>query len=117
MYCICCKKDKVTPFGDHPEITEEDLLWKNEKTKDDNFKTVNSEMVSNGIIHIIDAGYGSKNDGDQFIIAICDDCIKENVEEGTLLYFDNYMNSYFTKENIDKSKRTYRRRKNLDKLV
>jgi hypothetical protein len=74
-------------------------------------------MVSDGIIQIIDAGYGSKCDGDQFIIAICDDCIKENLEDGTLLYFGNYMSSYFTKVNIEKSKKTYRRRKNLDKLV
>ena len=126
MYCICCKKDKVIPFDGsyklrkdphHPEITEEDILWKNEKTKDGKFKTVNSEMVSDGIIQIIDAGYGSKCDGDQFIIAICDDCIKENLEDGTLLYFGNYMSSYFTKVNIEKSKKTYRRRKNLDKLV
>jgi hypothetical protein len=126
MYCICCKKDRVIPFDSgngkrrdphHPEIAEEDLLWKNEETKDGRFKTVNSEMVSDGIIQIIDAGYGSKSDGDQFIIAICDDCIKENLEDGTLLYFGNYMSSYFTKVNIEKSKKTYRRRKNLDKLV
>ena len=126
MYCICCKKDKVIPFDGsyklrkdphHPDVTEEDILWKNEETKDGKFKTVNSEMVSDGIIHIIEAVYGSKNDGDRFIIAICDDCIKENVEDGTLLYFDNYMSSYFTKENINKSKKAYRRRKNLDKLV
>jgi hypothetical protein len=126
MYCICCKKDRVIPFdgsyklrkdSHHLEITEEDLLWKNEETKDGRFKTVNSEMVSDGIIQIIDAGYGSKSDGDQFIIAICDDCIKENLEDGTLLYFGNYMSSYFTKVNIEKSKKTYRRRKNLDKLV
>jgi hypothetical protein len=126
MYCICCKKDRVIPFDGsyklrkdphHLEITEEDILWKNEETKDGRFKTVNSEMVSDGIIQIIDAGYGSKSDGDQFIIAICDDCIKENLEDGTLLYFGNYMSSYFTKVNIEKSKKTYRRRKNLDKLV
>jgi len=126
MYCICCKKDKVIPFDGsyklrkdthHTDVTEEDILWKNEETKDGKFKTVNSEMVSDGIIQIIDAGYGSKCDGDQFIIAICDDCIKENLEDGTLLYFGNYMSSYFTKVNIEKSKKTYRRRKNLDKLV
>jgi hypothetical protein len=126
MYCICCKKDKVIPYDGsyklgkdphHSEVTEEDLLWKNEETKDGRFKTIDHEMVSDGIIQIIDAGYGSKSDGDQFIIAICDDCIKENLEDGTLLYFSNYMSSYFTKVNIEKSKKAYRRRKNLDKLV
>lgn len=126
MYCICCNKDKVIPFDgsyklrkdpNHPKLTEEDILWKNEKTKDGKFETVNSEMVSDGIIQIIDAGYGSKRDGDQFIIAICDDCINKNLEDGTLLYFGNYMDSYFVEESIEKSKRTYRRRKNLDELI
>ena len=76
-------------------------------------------MVDNGIIHIIDAGYGSKHDGDQFIIAICDDCIKENKEDGTLLYYDNYMHSGegFVEEEKENSKKIYRRRKNLDGLV
>ena len=44
-------------------------------------------MIDNGIIHIIDAGYGSVHDSDQFVIAICDDCIKENLEDATLLYY------------------------------
>jgi hypothetical protein len=110
MYCISCKKNNVKP-ADSPE---EDILWK----KCDN-RNINNEMVNDGIIHIIDAGYGSKHDGDQFIIAICDDCIKENLEDATLLYFNNYMYSKeeFIQEEKEKSKLKYRRRKNLDDLV
>jgi hypothetical protein len=75
-------------------------------------------MIDNGIIHIIDAGYGSTHDGDQFVIAICDDCIKENLEDATLLY---YGSMFDREENVEeekkKSKQKYRRRKNLDGLV
>jgi hypothetical protein len=130
MYCICCKKNNVNLTGvigspsttdsfGKKNITEEDLLWKVSKRPDGSLVNVNSEMIDNGIIHIVDAGYGSTHDGDQFLIAICDKCIKENKEDGTLLYYGNYMFSEekFINEEIEKSKKIYRRRNNLDGLV
>jgi hypothetical protein len=122
MYCICCKKDKVKPNSRYEDLEEEYLLWKKETiTVDGSSKpsTINNAMIDDGIIHIIDAGFGSKHDGDRIILAICDDCIRENLEDATLLYFDNYMfyDNKFLNENIEESKRKYRRRKNLDKLV
>jgi hypothetical protein len=123
MYCICCKKNNVIPLDPHSvnkyAKSEEDLIWKKEKRKDGSLVNVNNEMINNGIIHIIDAGYGSTHDGDQIILAICDDCIKENLEDATLLYYGNYMypNENFIVEDVDKSKQKYRRRKNLDNLI
>ena len=129
MYCICCKKNNVVPeihsytkksmIGAEDKLTEEDILWKNSKRPDGSLSNVNNEMIDNGIIHIIDAGYGSVHDGDQLVIAICDDCIKENLEDATLLYYGNYMytRESFIEEEREKSKQKYRRRKNLDKLV
>jgi hypothetical protein len=134
MYCICCKKNNVVPenfsytkesiklakkIGMEEDIQEEDILWKDSKRPDGSLVNVNNEMIDNGIIHIIDAGYGSNYDGDQFVIAICDDCIKENLEDATLLYYGNYMYARegFVEEEKEKSKQKYRRRKNLDKLV
>lgn len=124
MYCICCKKNSVTPLhgnivGDGAAKSEEDLIWKKEKRKDGSLVNVNNGMINNGIIHIIDAGYGSAHDGDQIILAICDDCIKENLEDATLLYYGNYMYTHekFIVEDVDKSKQKYRRRKNLDNLI
>lgn len=128
MYCICCKKNNVTPYTepisskiateDSPPQTEEDILWKNSKRPDGSFVNVNNEMINNGIIHIIDAGYGSTHDGDQFVIAICDDCIKQNLEDATLLYFGNYMGyGSMIVDEVEISKNKYRRRKNLDDLV
>jgi hypothetical protein len=124
MYCICCKKNNVIPIDTkyqkgEVEILEEDIIWKDSKRKDGSLVSVNNEMIDNGIIHIIDAGYGSGHDGDQFIIAICDDCIKENLQDATLLYYGNYMYARegFVEEEKEKSKQKYRRRKNLDDLV
>jgi hypothetical protein len=128
MYCICCKKNNVNPFDNHGirrggrskgTQPEEDLIWKKEKRKDGSLVNVNNEMINNGIIHIIDAGYGSTHDGDQIILAICDDCIKENLEDATLLYYGNYMypNENFIVEDVEKSKQKYRRRNNLDNLI
>ena len=137
MYCICCKKNNVIPSPkvdyvkyhpavaskisteDSPPQIEEDILWKDSKRPDGSLVNVNNEMIDNGIIHIIDAGYGSRHDGDQFVIAICDDCIKENMQDATLLYWGNYMYGKmgYVIEEIEKSKRKYRRRKNLDNIV
>jgi len=129
MYCICCKKNNVIPntppvsskiaTEDSPPQHEEDILWKDSKRPDGSLVNVNNEMIDNGIIHIIDAGYGSTHDGDQFVIAICDNCIKENLQDATLLYYGNYMygNEGFVHEEIEKSKQKYRRRKNLDDIV
>lgn len=125
MYCICCKKNNVIPLDitskwvvDKPN--EEDLLWKNDKDEHSNeirYKTIQSEMINNGIIHIIDGGYGSNHDGDRIILAICDDCIKENLEDGTLLFFDNYFIKEMGEGYADKSKKIYQRRKRLDDLI
>jgi hypothetical protein len=104
---------------DSPRQNEEDILWRNSKRSDGSLVNVNNEMIDNGIIHIIDAGYGSTHDGDQFVIAICDDCIKENLQDATLLYYGNYMydREVFIEEEREKSKQKYRRRKNLDNIV
>jgi hypothetical protein len=125
MYCICCKKNNVIPLDitskwvvDKPN--EEDLLWKNERdehSKETRYKTIQNEMINNGIIDIIDAGYGSTHDGDRIILAICDDCIKENLEDGTLLYFNNYFIEVMGEGEADKSKKIYQRRKRLDDLI
>jgi len=119
MYCICCKNNNVSPISE--QISEEELLWRREIIKDGSILTINNEMINNGIIHIVDGGFGSRNDGNRLIIAICDDCIDRNLNDGTILYFDNYMitNSSISEvtDLIDKSKQAYRRRKNLDNLT
>jgi len=65
MYCICCKRDNVTPYDEmtNNSYSEEELLWGTEKTKDGRIRTINNRSANDGIIHMIDAGYGSTHDG------------------------------------------------------
>lgn len=124
MYCICCKGFKVEPMSFAPkdslsELTEEELLW-TEVDEDRGGRkytsTIDNEMIAGGIIQIVTAGYGSNHDGDKFIIAICDDCIQSNLDDGTLLLFKS--GSYITpEEDLEKSKKIYKRRKRLDDLI
>ena len=124
MYCICCKGFKVEPMSFAPkdslsELTEEELLW-TEVDEDRSGRkytsTIDNEMIDGGIIQIVTAGYGSNHDGDKFIIAICDDCIQSNLDDGTLLLFK--IGSYVTQEeDLEKSKKIYKRRKRLDDLI
>jgi hypothetical protein len=140
MYCICCKKDKVIPYSLEDEMgssetsmTEEEMLWlKGQKTdkSDSNVRVgvsigVKADLsidyinTNNGIIQTIDAGYGSRHDTDKFVIAICDDCIDIELNNGNLLFWGNYFspNNKKVLERIEKSKKLYRRNKNLDKLI
>ena len=124
MYCICCKGFKVEPMSFAPkdslsELTEEELLW-TEVDEDRGGRkytsTIDNEMIAGGIIQIVTAGYGRNHDGDKFIIAICDDCIQSNLDDGTLLLFKS--GSYITpEEDLEKSKKIYKRRKRLDDLI
>jgi len=110
-------------------IKEEDILWKNQKVDGQDavdeglpsirsyYRTIENEMVENGTIDIINAGYGSTHDGDRILLAICDDCIKENLADGTLLYFSNYMTKMGVDAAVEKSKKLYQRRTRLDGLV
>jgi hypothetical protein len=114
MFCICCQKDNVlsSNLTNNPNLKEEDILW-SDKPAD----SINQGMVNGGIIQVIEAGFGSTHDGDQLVIAICDDCISNNVNDGTVLYLGSYIFGNMFSDDIEKSKKIFRRRKNLDKLV
>jgi hypothetical protein len=101
--------------GQLGEKSEEDLLWR-EELRNGRTLTVDNEMVNGGIVQLIYAGFGSAHDTDSFIIAICDNCIAENLEDATLLLFKSghYINP---EKHVNDSKKKYRRRKNLDGLV
>jgi hypothetical protein len=111
MYCICCKKDRVSIVDltdDNPDI-EENLIW--------NQRGVEKFNKFDGHCVVISPGYGSSHDGDRFILTICDDCIVDMEMEGILLYYERGFFGNGGSERIEKSKSLYRRRKNLDDLV
>lgn len=55
----------------------------------DHHKRPESSMWNGGIVDRISAGYGSKLDGNMYIIAICDSCVKDNKQK--LQFMGNYM--------------------------
>ena len=58
--CSFCKKNEVEyKYFDKEKITPE------------------KGIIFNGAINWFTAGYGSKFDGKQFLLAICDECLKE----------------------------------------
>ncbi len=71
-FCIKCI-DEIKPI--HPE-------HHGDKPEQD--------MWSGGIVGRISAGYGSTLDGDIFIVAICDKCLK-NEDSGQPEYVGRYM--------------------------
>lgn len=82
--CIVCSKeiDRIHGF-------DNDKIWEG--------------CWNDGIVENISAGYGSKLDGDQFTIAICDRCILDKQKENVIFYTGNYMfvDSDITNETYD----------------
>ena len=66
--CICCGK-KIKKLDGLPKDSDWEGMW------------------YGGIVQRISAGYGSLLDGDMYILAICDDCVKLK----QLKYVGNYM--------------------------
>ena len=68
-HCICCKKEIKEIHEASEHVKEWEGMW------------------SGGIVERISAGYGSRLDGNMYLLAICDDCIIEK----KLKYIGNYM--------------------------
>jgi len=50
-------------------------------------------MWDDGVVDKIAANYGSRFDGNMYIIAICDKCIEEKEGLGKIKFIGNYMES------------------------
>ena len=55
-------------------------------------ETLNANaLFEDGLVDTISAGYGSRHDGDVYVIAICDACVTKKKEDGSLIYLRNYL--------------------------
>lgn len=127
MMCICC--DKRIPLLLSPEISAEDeekvVFVKEKKQIKGKFDEImvsgaESNMWRNGVVGLIGANYGSGHDGDEFIIAVCDDCITKKKMTGNIAFIDNYMGGVtdpMLKEDYDKSRIAWRRYNMIDDLL
>ncbi len=119
MKCICCSANIIAD-GFNPSVSgsEEEMVF----STVENHKAENA-MWLGGTVGNISAGYGSDEDGSMFVIAICDKCTKDKMEDGTLAYIGDYMfgrgglNKTIQDEYNEKYKKIWRRRNNIDKLL
>ena len=120
MKCICCNSNVSYTEGikGKNSISDEEAVFSREERPNMSDIGAENRMWSGGIVSKISAGYGSVLDGDQFIVAICDECIKEKMEDGTIAYISNYMMSHESiKEDLDKYRKIWRRNNNLNELL
>lgn len=75
-FCIKCNKE-IKPYLPDENDKPEYGMWED------------------GIVEIINGGYGSNFDGNKYLIAICDDCIESNLDK--LKYPDNSHKNLFFK--------------------
>lgn len=48
-------------------------------------------MWLDGTVDKIAANYGSELDGDMYVVALCDSCVRAKLKDGTIEYAGNYM--------------------------
>ena len=75
--CISCgKKLKRSDWDDGPDITPQ---------------TAEGVNISGGTAARIDCGYGSRLDGNMYIVAVCDDCLKKAKVAKRITYLGNFI--------------------------
>lgn len=117
MKCICCDNlIKPYPLPNGYGLSHEDSVFKVEERKNIKIRAEN-RMWLNGIVSNASAGFGSSLDGDEFVIAVCDDCLSKKVEDGTIAFTSDYIQPTFSKEKFEKYKKIWRRNNNLDDLL
>ena len=123
--CICCdKKINIIPINSDDKNNEEDIVFNKRKRQihdehdSEEIIDASSQMWLDGIIGLVSAGYGSNYDGDEFIIAICDECIEKKKMTGNIAYINNYM-GYPIKDDEDykNSRIAWRRYNRIDDLL
>ena len=120
MKCICC--GNRIKNGDNTMSLEESVFLNEErpaKMGHSSWYRAENLMWTDGVVGNISAGFGSDCDGDKFVIAICDECVKIKLNDGSLAYMGNYMFGDSNEEvnsDIEKYKKIWRRNNNLDNL-
>lgn len=65
-FCLICDTPIEKTFPDEKNYPDEQECW------------------TRGLVAKVSANYGSEHDMDTFLMAICDDCINEKLQEGVI---------------------------------
>jgi hypothetical protein len=125
--CICCDKKISLLYPETlDEKSEEDIVFNKENRQiygkkgrfDEEIElNAGSQMWNDGVVNLISAGYGSRFDGDEFIIAICDDCLEKKLMTGNLAFINNYMTRNFKDETYNNYRTAWRRYNKIDDIL
>ena len=129
MMCICCDK-RITLLDwkgkEEKEKDEEKIVFEKRKRQVYDKETsefdkevildASSEMWNSGVVGKIEAGYGSRHDMDQFMIAICDDCLEKKKLQGVVAYIGGYQMMPGDTE-YDKNRIAWRRYNRIDDFL
>ena len=122
--CICCDK-KISLLYPESSKTEEDIVFNKETRQVRSRKSFDEEIKINagshswddGVVDLISVNYGSRFDGDEFVIAICDDCLEKKMMTGNIAYIDNYLGYIKDTEKYKKSRIAWRRYNRIDDIL
>lgn len=122
MNCIVC--DAKINLLDSNSLKEEDVIFnkKEYKQKDDKENTeytyvedASSFSWVEGSVSMFRVGYGSKFDGCEIVIAVCDNCIDKSIHSGKSALIKNYHD--LDGDMVRRLRKTWRRNKNLNGLI
>lgn len=124
MMCICCDKKISLLYPEHLDgKSEEDIVFNKQKRQlygkkgrfDEEIELdAGSQMWNGGVVHSITAGYGSNHDMDEFIIAICDECLEKKLMTGNVALISNHG---INDEYYNNKRTAWRRYNKLDDLL
>lgn len=124
MMCICCDSKVELLKVNKEELNEEEEVFRKEikinpTTKSNYIVHAGQNMWGDGVVDMVSAGYGSTLDGNQYIIAVCDNCLRKKTMTGHIAYIGDYMTTLdVTEEEYYKNARTaWRRYNNIDNLL
>jgi hypothetical protein len=129
MRCCCCDKKIEILYNLSEGLTEEECLFggkveakldsrpnrqeRRRKIGDAEKAGPYKLMYLNATTGLIEAGYGSSHDGGEYIISICDDCLKLKVDSGIIAHIGDSLSSKGETDN----RKIWRRNNNLDELL
>jgi hypothetical protein len=124
MMCICCDKKISLLSSVHLEDkSEEDIVFNKQKRQlygkkgrfDEEIELdAGSQMWKDGVVDSITAGFGSNHDMDEFIIAICDDCLEKKLMTGSIALISKHD---INNEKYNNMRTAWRRYNRIDDLL
>lgn len=98
MNCICCG-ESIDDSGPTLNSPPENSCW------------------NSGVVDKISSGYGSIHDGSVFLICVCDKCLTQKRDNGTIIFLYDYMNELYSQDQRDEYNKILHRKMKLKRII